>query len=186
MNDSVKPSTMTALWFENNVIDRYELPEHLTVEGSVDLSKVPTPIKLPNNLKILGNLNLEDCKGITELPDNLYIDKSCFIDGCTNLTNIPKNMSVGLSLYFSENIHPKSFSFVRASRYHGDEIFYSTPENMLRIKKDLPDSVILQMDGRKIEEIFDHWFLDVTGIRGLAIESAEKTREGIEIYLELE
>lgn len=69
-----------------------ELPDNLTVNGSISLSDTNID-KLPNNLIVKGSL-FASYTYITEIPYSLKVENSIFLDH-TPITELPYNLTVG-------------------------------------------------------------------------------------------
>ena len=99
------------------------LPERLTINGNLTLTKctnlteLPTDIhvtrsilllacrglkKLPDNFQVNG-LYLEDCPGLTELPKNLIINRSLTLEKCRNIKELPEDLIVGYGLHINQS-----------------------------------------------------------------------------------
>ena len=74
-----------------------QLPDNLTVMGNVDLRECTALSYLPNTLTLQGDLNLWRCTSLTQLPDNLQIGRNLDLSGCTALTHLPDGLSVKAS-----------------------------------------------------------------------------------------
>lgn len=158
-----EPIIMNQTEFERRVKAGYKLSDNVIVRGTVNLARCTNLTSLPNNLLVCGCLILSGCTSLTSLPDKLIVKRSLIFHGCTGFEK------------------PK---FVSADRYYTDSIFVYRDEKSVEIKFLLPEIVISQLPGRRIEEVVDHWMLDVSGIRGRTIVSARSEENFISIILD--
>ena len=69
--------------------------------------KVYSIHNLPDNLTVKGSLDLSH-NNLTSLPENLEIEKSLILV-CNNLTFLPEGLKVGGYLYLKRNNFPKNY-----------------------------------------------------------------------------
>lgn len=156
-----EPVIMSGRQFERRVRAGYRLSNNVRVRGSVDLKDCTTLTSLPDNLTFDGWLNLEECDNLKSLPANLTVGDWLNLEGCTGVQN------------------PK---FVSADYYYSVAI--KCDKTSVEIVASLPETVLVKLPGHKIEEVIEHWMLDVSGIRGRVIRSAE-TSHNNSIFIEL-
>jgi hypothetical protein len=77
------------------VLKILELPDGLTVGGSMDLRDCTSLTHLPNGLTVGESLHLTGCTSLTHLPNGLTVGGSLNLRGCTSLTHLPEGLTVG-------------------------------------------------------------------------------------------
>ena len=100
------------------------LPDRLTINGTLTLTKctnlteLPSDIqveglilhfcsalrKIPDNLEINQSLRLNDCPGLTDLPKNLRINRWLLLNKCRNIKELPEDLVVGARLEIDQSI----------------------------------------------------------------------------------
>jgi hypothetical protein len=78
-----------------NGLNIVELPEGLTVGGSLYLLNCTSLTHLPEGLKVGWSLYLRDCTSLTHLPEGLTVRGSLYLLNCTSLTHLPEGLTVG-------------------------------------------------------------------------------------------
>jgi hypothetical protein len=81
-----------------------ELPDGLTVGGSLNLRGCTSLTHLPEGLTVGGWLNLRGCTSLTHLPEGLTVGKWLHLQDCTSLTHLPERMTVGGEVLGSDHL----------------------------------------------------------------------------------
>jgi len=113
-----------------------QLPNNLTVGGSLDVSRGPKDVnweikQLPKGLKVMGNLNLTG-QPIEELPDDLYVGGNLLLSN-TKISRIPETLKVNGSLCIQgTNVRslPKNLTRINGCLYIGNTKIKALPDNM--------------------------------------------------------
>lgn len=67
------------------------LPDHMVVNGDLDLHNCPALTSLPEGLIVHGDLDLMDCTNLSSLPENMTVDGNLRLTRC-NIKEIPKGV----------------------------------------------------------------------------------------------
>ena len=89
------------IFAENNglILDLFDctgltqLPENLSVNGSLDLTRCTGLTHLPESLSVNGSLRLTSCTGLTQLPETLSVKGDLYLKRCYKITSIPRSIT---------------------------------------------------------------------------------------------
>ena len=84
-------------WVDLSRCDLKELPKRFTVMGNLTLKYTEFLTTLPPDIKVIGNINLRG-SAISSLPDNLNVPGFLNLEHTTRLYHLPENLTVGDNL----------------------------------------------------------------------------------------
>jgi len=84
-------------------INLTELPSDINVTGYIFLLGCHGLSTLPDNFHVNGEIRLEDCPRLTELPRNLRINSYLVLEKCRNIKELPEDLVVGVGLHINQS-----------------------------------------------------------------------------------
>lgn len=169
--------------FEARFYDAEGFPDKVKVEGPIYLFNIVGKPNLPNDLIVQGPMTINNCR-LDSLPRVLQVDGSMSIHD-SKISICPESLSVKGSLCLEGLTSIESIKPVEALFYISDCV-HVIGVNSVIVHAFIPHTIIAKLSGHRIEELVDHWILDLSSIRGRVIKSACPGRYENKIVIELE
>ena len=79
-------------------LELQSLPERLTINGNLTITKCTNLTELPSDITVTGNIFLLGCHGLRILPDDFCINGELRLEDCPGLTALPRNLRINSCL----------------------------------------------------------------------------------------
>jgi hypothetical protein len=154
------------------------LPDHLTVEGILDLVNCTGLAALPNGLAVGHSLNLCGCSSLVALPEDLLVAQSINLGECRSLTDLPAQLQVGGGVYIIDcedlTTLPTDWTVHGDLEIHGTNAFTALSEGLV------VNGTLRLMGQPQITQLPKRWrvknYLVIDHCAGLGILSAESLK----------